>query len=385
MKLVFITNLVHHHQTPVADEFYKELGDDYKYIATMPMPEFLIKNGYSSQIKRNYIVKAYEDECTRKYAIKLANEADVVIIGAAPEYYIEKRLKENKLTFRYSERYFKSRPWFFPDPRVWYEFYMNHFRYRKKQLYMLAASAYVANDVYHMHCYKNKVYKWGYFTRVDDYALESLPKFNFSDARSSLSIIWCSRFLKWKHPELPVLLSKRLKNKGYKFQLKMYGSGAEIDSIKKLVSELGVNDVVSFCGNLPNDEILKQMREHEIFLFTSDRNEGWGAVLNEAMSNGCAVVASHLIGSVPFLIKNGKNGLVFKSEDLNSLECKVRFLLDNPLSRIEIAKNAIYTMRNEWSPSIAARRFLTVANHLLCGTEVVFTDGPCSMARPVFE
>ena len=61
------------------------------------------------------------------------------------------------------------------------------------------------------------------------------------------------------------------------------------------------------------------MEKTGIFLFTSDRQEGWGAVLNEAMNSGCAVVASHLIGAVPFLKKKKKNGLVYSSGDRKTL------------------------------------------------------------------
>lgn len=47
-------------------------------------------------------------------------------------------------------------------------------------------------------------------------------------------------------------------------------------------------------------EVRSYMEKADIYLFTSDFNEGWGAVLNESMNSGCAVVASHAIGSVPF-------------------------------------------------------------------------------------
>ena len=112
MKLVFITNLINHHQIPLADEFYRILGDDYKYIATMPLPEWLSKGGYDANIKRSYIVNEYESKESHQLAMTLAEEADVVIIGSASESFIKQRLNENKLTFRYSERYFKKRPWY---------------------------------------------------------------------------------------------------------------------------------------------------------------------------------------------------------------------------------------------------------------------------------
>ena len=178
-------------------------------------------------------------------------------------------------------------------------------------------------------------------------------------------------------------LAKRLKNKKYKFVIDMYGSGEELEPTKELARKLGVMDVVRFQGNLPNDEILKQMRHHQIFLFTSDRNEGWGAVLNESMSNGCAVVASNMIGSIPFLIEDGINGLVFKSEDLVSLETKVIALLDNAEYRRTIAGNAVKTMRTIWSPKNAAKNFLKLCEAIKNGQQLdsLIDNGPCSMAR----
>ena len=35
----------------------------------------------------------------------------------------------------------------------------------------------------------------------------------------------------------------------------------------QLTNDLGINDVVNFCGNVPNDKLLLAMREHDIFLF----------------------------------------------------------------------------------------------------------------------
>lgn len=384
MKLVFVTNLVHHHQTPVADEFYKKLGDDYKYITTEPMPEWLIRGGYDPTINKPYIVRAYESVEMQEYALKLSNEADVVIIGSAPEFYVKNRIKKGKITFRYSERWFKNRKWYMSGPKAWIHYLKCHIIHWNKPLFMLAASAYTCRDVNAIGAYFGKVFKWGYFTRVDEFPLEACKKLDASSEESTPHIMWCARFLRLKHPELPVMLAKRLKDKGYNFHIDMYGSGEELNATMQLAQNLAVDDKVSFCGNLPNEEILEQMRQHEIFLFTSDRNEGWGAVLNESMSNGCAVVASNLIGSVPFLIQDGKNGMIFMSEDLDSLEKKVLYLLNNPSKRIEIAKNAIFSMRNIWSPKNAAKNFFELVEAIKTkNRELIPEDGPCSRAERI--
>ena len=384
MKLVFITNYINHHQIPLADEFYRLLGDDYKYIATDALPDWLIKGGYDPSINRLYVVRAYESEDAKRMALQLANDADVVIIGSAPEDYVRERIKAGKLTFRYNERWFKNKPWYLSGPRAWYYFWHDHIRYRNKPLYMLAASAYTCRDVNTIGAYKNKCFKWGYFTKVEDFPFGSSANFDASSEGTGAHLMWCARFLRWKHPELPVKLAKRLKNRNYKFIIDMYGSGEELEPTKELAEKLDVMDVVRFQGNLPNDEILKQMRHHQIFLFTSDRNEGWGAVLNESMSNGCAVVASDMIGSVPFLIEDGINGLIFKSESLDSLETKVVSLLDSVDYRRTIAMNAIKTMRDVWSPSNAAKHFFALTEALLTNNNIMIPKiGPCSRAYPI--
>lgn len=168
-----LSNFINHHQVPVADELSSTFGIEYWFIETMSLPEEQRDLGYSNLSSKPYVIQSYKTNKEYQKAIKLINNADVVIVGSAPEDMILERLRNKKLTFRYSERLFKKRPWYFPDPRIWMDLWKKHIRYKNKPLYMLAASAYTANDVYAIGAYKNKVYKWGYFPRVDDFPLEA--------------------------------------------------------------------------------------------------------------------------------------------------------------------------------------------------------------------
>lgn len=376
MKLVFVTNYINHHQVYLADEFYLLLGEGYKFISTMDIPVERRKLGYPDYSERPYHIMAYKSQEIYNYALQYINEADVVIVGSAPEEMLTQRIHDGKLIFRYSERWFKSKPWYLTGPRGWWNIYINHLRYNNKPIYMLCASAFTAKDVNAVGAYKNKCYKWGYFTKVEDLDVETLIN---GDSDRILQIMWCARFLKWKHPELPVKLAARLKSKGYNFVIDMYGSGEELAATKNLAKKINVEDVVNFCGNKPNNEILSEMKRHDIFLFTSDRNEGWGAVLNEAMSNGCAIVGSDEIGSVPFLIDDGINGFVFKSQNLDSLEEKVICLIDNPVHRIRMIKKAYENMRDVWSPKNAAKQFLQLYTSLKVNDSAYPLNGPASL------
>ena len=375
MTITFVTNYVHHHQLPLADEFYRILGGNYNYIATKPLPDWLIKGGYDPTLERPYIIRSYQSDSEMKIARRLIDESDVVIAGMSPEEWYVVRNCKGKPTFYYKERPYKE---YIPWLKLPLHAFKNYKRYGKyDHTYLLCASAFTAYDYRLTHCFTKRSFKWGYLTAVpmDDCVFRNLFCKN-----GVISIMWCARFLWWKHPELPVMLATRLKAKGYSFVIDMYGSGEEIETIEKKIFDLNVTDVVKLRGNLPNSEILNEMRQHDFFLFTSDRNEGWGAVLNEAMSNGCIAIAGDSIGSVPYLIKNEVNGMVFKSGNLDSLEEVVIKTINNSEKLKQISDAAIMTMRTSWSPSVAATNFLDLAQHVLDGklNEYNRIDGPAS-------
>lgn len=379
MTLVFVTNLIHHHQIPLADEFYRILGNGYTYITTKEMPEFLIKGGYANKSDKPYLLRANESEEKMRKALALIDAADVVIVGASHEVMVKNRIKNNKLTFNYSERWFKKKLWHYLRPGTIYHIIADHLRFFNKKSYMLCASAYAKRDANLVGCYINKCFRWGYFTKVEDIDIDKIIK----SKPTKMHMMWCARFLDWKHPELPVLLAYNLKKKGYNFKLNMFGSGEMMDKTKELADKLDVLDVLKFRGNLKNDLIIEEMRSHHIFLFTSDRYEGWGAVLNESMSNGCAVIASNEIGAAPYLIEDGKNGLIFKSKDLESLISKTEYLLNNKVEMENMARNAYITLKEKWSPRIAAQNFMKVVEYIQNNRldQMPIYEGPCSLDK----
>ena len=107
------------------------------------------------------------------------------------------------------------------------------------------------------------------------------------------------------------------------------------------------------------------MEKTEVYLFTSDYKEGWGALLNEAMNSGCAVLASHAIGAVPFLLRHGENGVVFESGNLKDMEEKAEMLLKSAEKRKRLGSAAYETILQEWNAEIAADRLVEIAGRLL--------------------
>ena len=153
-----------------------------------------------------------------------------------------------------------------------------------------------------------------------------------------------------------------------------------------MIENKGLSDYVHLLGNHPNHEVLEMMSQHHIFLFTSDKNEGWGVVLNEAMGRVCCPVASHLIGAVPFLLKHKKNGMVYESEDINSLFRNVTYLMDKTDELKRMSVMAYKSVKEDWSPNVAAERMINFFKEFLNGNlEYSYKEGVLSIARPICE
>ena len=99
-------------------------------------------------------------------------------------------------------------------------FYNRHIKYRKnKNLYLLCANGYGANDFNLFNLYHNKIYKWGYFLETNKYDIEKL--IDKKEQNEKIQIVWVARFIKWKHPEIVIKLAKDLKKLNYNFNIKM--------------------------------------------------------------------------------------------------------------------------------------------------------------------
>ena len=110
-----------------------------------------------------------------------------------------------------------------------------------------------------------------------------------------------------------------------------------------------------------------------------------GAVLNEAMNSGCCAVASHAVGAAPFLIQDGKNGMIYQNGDDEDLYIKVKYLIDNPQIAKKIAKNAYLTIINEWNAEQAASRLMVLIEKMLEGIRNpdIFDSGICSRSEVI--
>lgn len=387
MTVTFFSNYLNHHQLPFCLKMIEELGENFKFIATTPFNQERLKVGYMDMNHSyDFVIRSYEDEEQFQKAYDLAISSDVMILGSAPDSYLEDRLAHNKnaITFRYSERLFKETAGKVNYLNIGFAYMcIKNVLQRRKNYYLLAASAYAPIDYYRYGFGKDKYLKWGYFPEK---SLEQLEEI-LSAKEDKIRLLWVGRLIDWKHPEQAIKIAQLLEKDGFDFEMRIIGDGPLKDNIVQMIEDMQLNHCVKYLGGLPSAITREEMKKSHVFLFTSDWNEGWGAVLNESMTSACAVIGSHAIGAVPFLIQDGVDGWIYKNENIEDLYEKVKMLVSDPILIRKTGTNAFEKIQTLWCAEEAADRIINISDAIMKGKEPldIYNDGPCSRAQLIKE
>ncbi len=378
MKIAFFSSVLNHHQIEFCDEMYKQHGDNFTFVSTMEMEEQRKKLKYP-EYDRPYKLKMHMNAETRAMGEEIFQNADVVILGVLMEKPLRRRLKAGKTTFLYKERLFRNKPSIILFVRSLLYVAKEYWAFRNKPFYMLAASAYSHSDYKSLGIFGKKTFAWGYFPPLKEYDEKWLVDNKKSDV---LNIFWAGRFLELKNPFYLIEVAKTLKNKGITFHIDVAGNGPLEDEIKKAIIDNKFENEFTLHGALPQENVRELMEKANIYLFTSNRQEGFGVVLSEAMNSGCAVVASATAGSTKLLVNDNVNGRIYENDSAKELCDIVLDLAENREKCVELGLNAYKTMRDCQNAKVAAERFSQVIVAMSENKDLPeFNEGPMKKIR----
>ncbi len=373
MKLTFFSSVLGYHQEGLAKAFYNIPGVDYHCVVYGDLPEYRKQAGFKNLADQYpFVVKAYTQEGTEKTK-ELIRESDVVIIGAAPNNVIEECVNNGTETYLFSERFFKKGIWRAFIPQIRRKVINRAAKYTKPNFKVLCASAYLPYDL-SLCGWRGKAYQWGYFPEVVKHDIDELLS-KKATGDKPIKILWAARFLELKHPEKALQVAIHLKKINLPFHMDIIGYGELENLIKEEIVKNELSDYITFLGKKTAPEVRSAMENADIFLMTSDYNEGWGVVINESLNSGCVVFADAAAGASRYLINDGENGFVYKNQDIKTVFPIIEKIIRDEKYRKEIQKNAYYYMINEASPEVAAKRFVA-----LCKGEAEYKKGVCSPA-----
>jgi glycosyltransferase involved in cell wall biosynthesis len=121
-----------------------------------------------------------------------------------------------------------------------------------------------------------------------------------------------------------------------RYELEIVGGGADEQSLRAMVADLGLEDLVHFAGPLDRVRTAARYREADIFTLAS-WEEAFGNAFAEALASGLPVVGTN-VGGIPELVEHGRNGVLVPPRDPETLAEAIRFLGERPELRAEMGR-----------------------------------------------
>ncbi len=188
-----------------------------------------------------------------------------------------------------------------------------------------------------------KMRMWGYFVAPSNAkaARRSLP------IEHPLRILWVGRMLDLKRADVLLrAVSPHQDLKRADVSLHLYGDGAMKKKLMRLAR--GASNI-EFHDFVPIDKVRQLMREHDVYVLSSNGYEGWGAVVSEALEEGMKVLGTVEAGSTATILPQTN---LFHCTDVNRLW----ELLQSEIAEVKIG---------EWTADAAAEALLKMVKESL--------------------
>ena len=131
------------------------------------------------------------------------------------------------------------------------------------------------------------------------------------------------------------------------------GSGPLDHALRRRAAALGLAGRIVWRGAQPQDEVLTQYRQADLFVLASriardgDR-DGLPNVLMEAQSQGLPVVATR-VSAIPELVVDGETGLLVGPGDRRALACALDSLISDPARRRALGQAGLHRVRQHFA------------------------------------
>ncbi len=176
---------------------------------------------------------------------------------------------------------------------------------------------------------KKVFYERGFFVNVVPNFID-LVRYPFLKRPSfEPRLFWVRSFHKIYNPYLAIEIVMQLKRKYPDAKLCMVGPDKDgsLLECKKMVLENGLENTVEFTGKLSKDEWIHRSTQYDIFINTTNFDNMPVSVI-ESMALGLPVVSTN-VGGLPYLIENGKTGILVNREDAASFVKAIQRLISD--------------------------------------------------------
>jgi glycosyltransferase involved in cell wall biosynthesis len=171
------------------------------------------------------------------------------------------------------------------------------------------------------------------------------------DLSSGLTFLYLSRIIPWKGLDILIKAFAQLRRRRKDVFLLIAGYGPFKAECEKLCNELKI-DGFRFLGALEPAATREIYAQANVFVLPSriigNFYEGWGLVINEAMSMGLPVIATDAVAASYDLVVPGFNGLIVPQGSVNELFRAMEMIIEMDLPRIGINSREVFELKNNY-------------------------------------
>ncbi len=374
--LAYCTNIWNHYQASLCAEFVRLLGQDrFRMCLFEPVFGERCSLGWAAAVPDyNWIAGPPSSGGELRRLSRTVCDADVAVLGDCPQDVQAARAATGKLTFVAGERLWKRSfaRWRLLNPRFlrWLTRYKSIAN--SPNVHYLPMGAYAAGDARRIGAYADRMWNWAYFAEV-------APQPPQPRDGASLRVLWVGRMLDWKRVDLLLKAVAQIRRHPNFRRLDIVGTGPEKPRLLNLARKLNLGDRCQFREPMTPDQVREMMRRADLYVLSSNRQEGWGVTANEAMSEGAVLVANRQAGAAPMLIDHGRTGFLFDDGDIAGLAGVLETLLSDASLRDNVRRAAWQEVQRLWHPRVGAERLIALCEgHLGLAPVPSYPDGPCS-------
>lgn len=221
---------------------------------------------------------------------------------------------------------------------------------------ILAISRFAWNFYRAMGVARERIYPFGYFRHNG----QSQNSLSHPTHNGRIEIIFIGQIVRRKGVDLLIQAMIPLFKQHPNLFLNIVGAGEIETTLQSEVETLELGERIVFEGVIVAAEVQARLASADLLVLPS-RWDGWGLVVNEALSAGVPVIVSDRCGAAD-LIDHGVNGYVFHSEDVNELRECVSNFLDAKTDRLYLRANAS-EMGHKVSTEAAVPYFIACLKH----------------------
>jgi len=224
-----------------------------------------------------------------------------------------------------------------------------------RDLYSKSSANYAVSEYYAKILAENFDVRFDVMPNYIDFNKFALPQLDSKD--NDFRILSVGGLTKRKGLDIILKSVAILKKEGMNISLEIIGSGIEESNLKKLCSELGLNQKVEFIPYVPNDELPLHMQNADCFVLASDF-ETFGVVVIEALACGTPAVVT--AEAPQMFIKDGFNGYTAQ-RDPKSLAKSIKKCLKIEVNRDDIRED----VEQKYSPEVVTQHLLKEYQRIL--------------------